>query len=153
MAKRGFTFTEFMLAALILIILGAIGITAFYNSRTAKGLDAITDGLVFTLNKARSESINGNSLSQYGVLIASTSYTYFKGSGYDPAGADNKINDLPSGWNLSTTTSNGSSEVVFSRLTGTAQADATIKVMNLANTSLKRDIVVDTQGGITVVRY
>ncbi len=149
---RGFSFVEVSIALLILLILGALGINAFLNAKTTKNLEIISTGLVFTLNQARSDALAGKNSSAYGVHIASTSYSYFAGGTYNPSASDNRINNIPSGWRLSTSTSNGESQFVFRRLSGNSTASGTVSVIYLANPTKKIDIIVEQNGNISVVK-
>lgn len=146
----GFSFTEVLMAISILIVIGAIGIGVFYNSKKTKTLEVIADGLNFTMAQARSDALAGKNGSNFGIFVAPDSYTYFQGSTYVSGEAGNKTTALPSGWLLSTSTGNGSSAIVFLRLTGTPQAMATVTVSNIATPSLTRSLVVGFQGNISV---
>lgn len=150
--QAGFTLTETMIALFIIILLGSISIYAFYNSKKTKTLDVITDGLNFTLELAKSDAEAGKNGSNFGIFVAGSSYTYFMGSNYSSGNASNRITAIPSGWLLSTSTSDGSSVIVFRRLTGTPQTMATVTVSNITTPSLTRSLVIGSQGDITVIK-
>lgn len=146
----GFTLTEMIVALSIMILIGAMGIGVFYSSKKTKTLDVITDGLNFTMELARSDALTGKGGSNFGIFVATSSYTYFMGSFYVDGSASNRTTAIPSGWLLSTSTGNGSSAIVFLRLLGTPQAMATVTVSNIGDPSLTRSLVVGSQGNISV---
>ncbi|MCX6715745.1 MAG: hypothetical protein NT077_01855 [Candidatus Taylorbacteria bacterium] len=148
----GFTVVETLIAIFILILIGSIGISVFYNSRSTKTLDVVTDGLNFTLELARSDALAGKNASNFGIFVATSSYTYFMGSSYDSSDLNNKTTKIPSGWLLSTSTANGSSAIVFTHLTGNPQSMATVTISNIATPPLKRDLVIGSQGDISVIK-
>lgn len=150
--NRGFTAVEVMISIAIVVILGAIVVSSFSNARTTKTLDVITDGLVATLEAARADALAGKGSGSFGVAFASSSYSYFIGASYSESDPSNKITELPSGWSLSTTTGNGASEILFSRISGAAQTTATVTVTNIAVPSLSRSISIGGSGEISVVR-
>ncbi len=142
--------TELLMALFIMILIGAIGTTVFYGSKRTKTLEVITDGLNFTMELARSDALAGKGGSNFGIFIATSSYTYFMGSSYVDGNASNRTTTIPSGWLLSTSTGNGSSAIVFLRLAGTPQAMATVTVSNIGDPSLTRSLIVGSQGNISV---
>lgn len=150
--QKGFTLVEVIISIFVLIIIGGIGISAFYSAKDSKNLDVLTDGLDFTLEQAKADAIAGKNASDYGVQFDNGSFTYFMGSSYTPGAATNKVTALPGGWTLGTTTSSGKSYIVFSHLTGLAQATGTIKVSKSLNPALLHSITIGPSGDITVVK-
>ena len=152
--NKGFTAVELVVVIFIILLIMAMGTVSFYNSGSAKRLDTITDGLVFTIEQARSDTLAGKAGRSYGVRFDVGSYTLFTSTTYDSSSTTNKINILPSGWKLSTTTQNPAiTSIYFRRLTGFPQATTTVQVSNTANPALKRDVVIGSQGNISVVKY
>lgn len=149
---RGFTVVEVLISIAIIAVIGALGISAFYGARPAKHLEVITDGLESTLTKAKADAMAGKYGSNFGVLFASTSYSYFVGSSYDASTSTNRITDLPEGWQIGTTTGNGSSYVVFTRLSGAAQTTATVTITYLPDPALTRQITIGPSGNISVIK-
>lgn len=152
--SAGFTLTEVLISIGILIVIGALCVSAFLNARTSKNLDVITDGLNAVLEQAKGDAIAGKNASMTGVRFDTTSYTYFSGSTYTAGAAANKVTNLPSGWRLSTSTSFGQTYVYFNRLTGSVNATGTITISKISNnsTSTTRYITVGSAGDISVIR-
>ena len=149
MSKRGFTLIEVVISLAVLIIIGAIGISAFLNARDSKNLDTITDGLEAVLNQAKSDAVAGKNAANFGVEFDRTSFTYFMGSSYSAGATTNQTTLLPAGWAISTSTSNRLSYITFNHLTGTAQATGTVTV---SKGTSSRAIVIGSAGDITVIR-
>jgi prepilin-type N-terminal cleavage/methylation domain-containing protein len=150
--RGGFTLIEVLISVAVIVIIGAIGISSLYNARDSKNLDAVADGLDAVLEQAKSDAIAGKSAASYGVWFDSGSYAYFQGSAYSAGAGTNKVTILPGGWKLSTTTSSGRSYIVFTHLTGAAQATGTVTVSKIADPSLARSISIGSAGDITVIR-
>ena len=150
----GFTLPEVLISLAVLGIIGAIGITAFYNARDSKNLDVITDGVDSVLEQAKSDAIAGKNASNFGVYFDTASYTYFAGSSYTAGASTNKIANLPGGWKLATSSALTSSAIVFNHLTGTAVATGTITISKTSNNSAgtTRYITVGSGGDISVIR-
>lgn len=150
--NKGFTFIEITISILVLSIIGLLGIYAFLNTRNNKTLDIVSNNLVSTLEKAKSEALAGKDGLAYGVYVASTSFVYFSGSTYNPSDTQNRYTAIDSGWRLATTSSSGGSEFVFRRLSGNPTATGTITIINLSNTSQQRKVTIGQTGNISVIK-
>jgi type II secretory pathway pseudopilin PulG len=153
-SASGFTLVEVIISITVLIIIGALGLSSFYNARDSKNLDIIADGLDSTLEQAKGDATAGKNGTHAGVRFDITSYTYFSGPIYIEGAAGNKITYLPTGWRLATSTSFSKTSVMFNHLTGAVNATGTITISKTSNngTGTTRLITVGSAGDISVIR-
>src|SRR3989338_4178929 len=114
-SKRGFTLVE------IVVVFGLFLSIDFYRSYAFR---AERDMLISVLQKARSQALNNIRETPHGVRLEDDSYILFQGSSYAAAdhGFDQVVGAAPS---ISHT---GLSEIVFTQLSGGANASGTIDV-------------------------
>lgn len=136
--------------AIMLIILG-IGSYSFITARQNVALDTIADGIVFSLEQAKTNAQGGRDGQGSGVRFTSTSYIYFNGDSYSPTDPSNMIRDIDTGYNLTATLTDAADTIIFARLTGLPSVTGSVIVTDLSSTRV-RTIVVGDQGGITVIK-
>lgn len=133
--KRGFTLIEILLVIAITGVIVAVSISPLNNLIKAQALDKDYISVAALVDQAKSLSINSKAGSQYGVRFTGSTAVLFKGINYTPGDPNNQIYDLNSRVNISEIDFDGGAadEIVFSRLTGYANASGTVTV------SLKSD--------------
>jgi prepilin-type N-terminal cleavage/methylation domain-containing protein len=135
--KKGFTLIEILIVIAISAIILAIVVNAFYSMVRTQALDRDHSSIASLIDQAKSLSINAKSASQYGVYFASSTASLFKGTSYNPADSANQNYNLDGRVTISGLNLVGSStdQILFSRLTGYANASGTISI------SLKDDLI------------
>src|SRR4051812_20402731 len=89
--KKGFTLLELIIVFAIIALLSAILIGALVSTNTSQALDKDTQTTVTVLEEARSKTLASADASRYGVHVASSSLTVFKGSAYNSADLNNQV--------------------------------------------------------------
>ena len=149
MNSRGFSLAEVVVVVAIIAILAVIGVGAFVSGRQSAEFDAVSDGIVSVLEKARSDALAGKGGTNFGVKINASSYVFFAGSSYNAGDSSNITYQVSSGFTLSTTLGGAGSVVIFSRLTGTPSSTGTVTITR-TSPSATRVITVASQGSLTI---
>lgn len=147
--KSGITVIELLIVVAIFILIGAVMVGVFRGLQTDSNIAAATEIVISSLRQARSQTLASINDEQYGVYFASTSVTVFVGDTYNPSDSENEISLLPRGTEISSINLGGSSEIIFSRLTGGSSASGTVVVSSLQNTSEFRTITINFVGLIS----
>lgn len=151
MSTKGFTIAEIIVAIAIMILVSSIGVVAFISSKNSANLNSYTDGIISSLEQARSNAVTGKGGSSYGLKFATSTLTYtlFTGSTYSSSDVNNVVKQIGTGYTLNTNLTASSTTIVFSRLTGVPNATGTVTLLQ-QSTSKSKVITVGSQGNITV---
>lgn len=150
--KKGFSLAEIVVIIAILGIIMAIGVINFGPVRKNKILETTTDGIVFTLEKAKAEAVSGKGGVNAGVKFNTGSYIYFSGNSYSGINPNNITHTIDSLFTITETIVNSDNVIIFSRLTGVSNTTATVTVSQISNSSKKREVVIGALGSISVVK-
>lgn len=157
---RGFTLIEMLVVIGLLAIIGTIALVLSFDSYRAYSFRSDRDLIIATLQKARSQAVNGVCLSTllpcsggvaHGVHIDSNQLVIFQGTSYNLADPANEIVALTSSATEVSLTGEPKN-IVFSELAGNATVDTpgnwSVTVRNTTNgqTSV---ITFNTAGQIT----
>jgi hypothetical protein len=104
--------------------------------------------VVSILREARAKTLVAEGDSVYGVHFDQDQAVLFVGAVYDASSTNNQIFELPLSLGLATT-SLGATEVVFSRLSGLADAVGAISVYELTDPAASTTITVSGAGIIS----
>lgn len=125
---KGFTLLEILVTVAVLTIIlsmSIIGLRDFQERKALQASERITRSLI---EDARIRTLGSKYDAQYGVRFATSSVTLFRGSAYMDSDPNNEVSQLPSFAEITDVAlSDGSSEIVFERLTGSASASGTIQ--------------------------
>jgi len=139
--KRGITLVELLIAIAILTILSALIISPFNSFRLTGALQGDVENVLSLINKARLNTLSSHSDSDYGVHFESSRAVLFKGSTFTEPNSDNEELAFTTGIEASTISlTGGVSDIVFSRLTGTASATGTIVIDATSDASISRTL-------------
>jgi prepilin-type N-terminal cleavage/methylation domain-containing protein len=150
--QRGFTLIELLITFVIIAVICTFGVSTFINTRKARELSTLADSLSFKLDQAKTNAIAGRFGTGSGVLFSSSSYTYFLGNAYDSGTTTNQTTEITSGYELGTTLPAGNNYIVFSRLSGTPQSNATVTISRQSDPSKFVQIIIGNLGNITVIK-
>lgn len=140
--RAGFTLIEIVIAVAILVALAGLGLIVGIDLYKSNVLGTELDNAVNVLQKARAEAQANIGGSPHGISLQSNRYVIFRGSSYaarDPL-YDEEILISP------IITATGSSEIVFSQLSGNANASGTITLTDERGVSFV--VSVDSEGRI-----
>jgi len=148
--NKGFTLIEIMVVLALSAIILTVIITSYYDLAKKQALDKDYLSVASLLDQAKSSAINSKSASQYGVYFASSSAVLFKGQTYVSNNITNQTYLLNNRVSISALNLVGSStdRVLFSRLTGYANASGTITLSLKDSPTTKKIIKVYKTGVI-----
>jgi prepilin-type N-terminal cleavage/methylation domain-containing protein len=143
---HGFTLAETLVVIAIVSLISALSLTSFASLSRNEALSANTAALATRLRDARARTLASVGGTQYGVKIATTSITFFRGASYDPSTSTNDVFSLSNYVNASSSIQT----IIFERLTGNASASGTIEMYLVSNPSIKKTVMVQTSGLVNV---
>jgi prepilin-type N-terminal cleavage/methylation domain-containing protein len=143
-SQRGFTALEILIVIAILGILVAVIFPPLINFRRSSVLNVETQEMVTLINKARLSSMSSKGDVQYGVHFATTSITIFQGATYVFGATGNEEHVFDP------TVNGGGTDVLFQRITGATDQNATTTLSVVANTSASSTVVVRSSGVVTL---
>lgn len=139
--NTGFTLLELLLSAAVISGLAGLSLPVYRTLIKKNDLDLATNALVASLRRAQvlSQAVDGDTT--WGVKIQSGEITLFKGQSYTGRDTNfDEIFDMPTAIRVS-----GTTEVVFTKLTGFLQTSGTI---NLLTESDSRSVAINEKGTI-----
>ena len=146
----GFTTLELLISVAIVIFLAAIiysGISSFKESNI---LLITADTVADTLNKAKIRTLSSKLGSAYGVQLASTTITLFKGDSFVSGTVEETINLRAPAVIYSASLSLSSLDIVFKRLTGETDNFGTITLRSEKNNSMTKTITIYASGLVEI---
>lgn len=140
---------EIVISIAVIGLLSAVAVVNFGGTRTNKILEITATNISFALEEAKSNALSGKGGENHGVYIGTNTFTVFSGSSYNSSDTDNRPQTIDG--NLSITTTAPSNSIIFSRVSGNANAVSTTTISETADSNNKIEIVVGTLGDITVI--
>lgn len=140
MSEHGFTLVELLLSVAIITLLTGLSLPVYESFVRRNDLDLTTQSVVSVIRRAQTYSRGVSQDSTWGVEFLSTGATLFKGATY--ATRDSAYDEsvtLPGSVSL-----NGTSEVVFAKLSATPSTTANVSLASTTNDS--RTITVNAKG-------
>ncbi len=126
-SKKGFSLLELIIVISISMILGVISISTFYSVSEQQSLEKDVNYAIALVEKARLQTVNAKSNSQFGVRFASSSVTLFQGSSYVAGSSTNTMFNFSPKVEISAINlSGGTQNLVFELITGKANATGTV---------------------------
>lgn len=140
--KKGFTILELILAVALFLILGTLA-TAFYSRLYVQStVTSVTDQLTQAFRKAQTYAMSSRLNSNWGVHKDTSQIVLFQGNTYAERTAS--LDEVfPIGDNVTVSIF---TDVIFSRLTGTPSATATITITGGTST---KTVIINSQGVVS----
>jgi len=148
---RGVSIIELVVVITILLLLVVIGLSAASNFGKAGSVRTSARTLATTLDEARARTLASENSSQYGVHIevGESDVTLFRGANYTSSDPDNKVFEFDRRAQISSTTLGTTTDVVFTRLSGTTTPIVVI-IGYAGDASTTKSVSVQATGLITV---
>jgi prepilin-type N-terminal cleavage/methylation domain-containing protein len=140
MSQHGFTLVELLLSVAILTLLTGLSLPVYETFVRRNDLDLTTQSVVSSIRRAETYARANNGDNTWGVKFASNGVTLFEGASYATRDttSDEPIN-IPN-----TVTVTGTSEIVFSKLSATPSATASVTLSSTTNDT--RTVTVNGEG-------
>ena len=145
-SSQGFTLVETLIVVAITAMISGISLVSLASLSKNEALSANTTAIATRLRDARAQTLASVGGMQYGVLIDTTSVTFFRGATYDAATSTNDVFVL-SGY---VSASSSIQSFVFERITGNASASGTIDVYLRSDSTKKKTVTVQTSGLVNI---
>lgn len=144
--SRGFSLLELLLVLAILAILAAVILPQFSKFRRSSTLNTDTMNVVTLINRARLLSVSAKNDTRYGVHLEAGQIVLFEGATYTAGASTNEVFVLSDGVTFSGTTINGGgSEILFEKITGDTNNNATT-TMSIVGGDTNVTLVVNPSG-------
>jgi len=144
--RTGFSLPEVIVIIALVLLVGGMSIEAFSSLSKHEALSANTIVLATRLRDARAQTLASVGGAQYGVRIATTTLTFFRGASYDPSSATNDVFQLSS----YVRASSSAESFVFERLTGNSSASGTIEMYLASDFGQKKTVTVQSSGLVNI---
>lgn len=145
---RGFTLLEVTISIGILVLIGAISLVSFVNSRNVRDLTTSGQNVLSILRLAQSKALAGEDNAPWGVRLEQAQFILFRGSTYSGSTLT-QVHALPTSIEIvNINLSGGAQEVVFKRLTGRTDQLGSFDVRVRDSSSQIFPVTVDTSGKV-----
>jgi prepilin-type N-terminal cleavage/methylation domain-containing protein len=148
--SAGFTLVELLIVVAIVAIVAGITFASFNKMRTQQALLGASEQVTTLLNQARAKTLAAEDASRWGVKLASTTVTLFKGSTYSSSAATNVVVSLTGVTIFASSLGGGATQIVFDRLTGKTANYGTITISAIADPTLTKVITIRSTGVASV---
>lgn len=136
LTNRGLTFLELTISVGILAVLLAFIVPSFMDFRRNSILNTETQNVITLVNKARMSSMSSKEDTQYGIHFEAGKVVLFQGDTYTVGAGTNEELVLPTALTLSPIVVNGGgAEVVFQKVTGATNQNATTTLLVVGSTA------------------
>ena len=143
---RGFTLLEVMIGIGIIIIIVTAALVALKNSRDAQNLATTRQNIISTLRLAQARSIAGTDDDTWGVHLAQSSYTLFRGANF-AAATFTQVAPLPPRIEIALIAlAGGGQDIIFNRVDGATNQSGTFSVRLVSSPSGAFSVTADASG-------
>ncbi len=150
-SKKGFSLLELIIVISISMILGVISISTFYSVSEQQSLEKDVNYAIALVEKARLQTVNAKSNSQFGVRFASSSVTLFQGSSYVAGSSTNTMFNFSPKVEISAINlSGGTQNLVFELITGKANATGTVTFRLKTNQNASTTVIMYKTGLVEI---
>lgn len=148
---RGFTLVEILIAIFIVVVIFAVVFVSVSKLSSTQKLKHIGEEAISIFREARSKTIASENDFAYGVHIEENILVMFRAPTYVENDANNKIYNLPSGFIVSSILlDEGATEVIFEKLTGSANTFGNIIIGKQGDTSYQSSIKIYETGIVEI---
>ncbi|MDP2821033.1 MAG: prepilin-type N-terminal cleavage/methylation domain-containing protein [bacterium] len=149
--KTGFTLIELLIVVAIIFIVFALSVVSFRFYEKKSTLNNTVKEIVAVLKSAQNKTLASEGNSKWGVYFDSgqNRFILFKGSEYNPEGAENEINEISERIEISALDlAGGENKIVFKRLTGETDQFGSVSLRLKENPAEIKTIYIENSGQI-----
>ena len=145
--KSGFTIVEVLISLGVIVLVASLAVDGFLKFQRNQGLDKTANRVVTLIQKARYQTLSSKNNLRYGVHFASDQAVLFAGS-YATGTAGNEVYLFDPFLTLSliglraTTTNASSTDLIFTKFTGEANATGTLRFSLAASTTQTKTVTI-----------
>lgn len=148
--QKGFTALELLIVIAIMGVILATILPSFTNFRRSSLLNTESQELISIINRARILSVSSKYDDQFGVHFEAGKVVLFQGDTYSPGATTNEEHVFNTALTLSPVVINGGgSELLFEKITGATNQNATTTLLVVGTTSSTTVLVLPT-GIVTI---
>ncbi len=147
--QKGLTLIELVVVVAIVAVLSASLIPSLLNFRRTSILNTETQELVTVINRARMLAVSSKNDQQFGVHFETGKVTLFQGATYTAGATTNEVRNFNSAVTGATTINGGGSDVLFAKVTGATNQNATTTLL-VTGTTASTTVVVRQSGVVTI---
>ena len=147
MFSRGVTFVELVVSIAIMIALATLSFAVLREGNPNRSLDQAEEYILSGFEDARARTLGADGGQQYGIYLATTTITLFKGDTYSKTDPHNRITTLPRQVRIATTTlSGGVNTIIFERLTGYTTSTGTLTLIHEGDSYASSTAIIEETG-------
>lgn len=144
----GFTLLEITISVGIVVLIAAISLVSFVNSRNVRDLTTSAQNVLSVLRLAQSKALGGEDNTQWGVRLEQAQFILFRGAAFSGSTLTQTYT-LPTSVEIANTAlSGGGQEVVFKRLTGRTDQFGSFDVRVKGSASQVFSTTIDASGKV-----
>jgi len=146
--NAGLTLIEAVIVVATLMIISALALASFVNSRNVRDLTINGQNILSVLRRTQSRALAGDENDQWGIRLEQTRYTLFKGPNF-ASSATTTVYDLPQNLEIvNITLSGGGQDIVFKLLSGETDQFGTFDLRVKDSVNLTFPITVEPSGKV-----
>ncbi len=145
---KGFTLLEVAITIGIVVLIGAISLVSFINSRNVRDLTTSAQNVLSVLRLAQSKALGGEDNSQWGVRLEQAQFILFRGTTF-ASSTSTQSYSLPSSIEIvNIILAGGGQEVAFKRLSGQTDQTGVFTVRIKGSVAQVFSVTVDGSGKV-----
>lgn len=148
MSRKGFTLIEITVVFGVLILIGAVSIASFANSRNIRELTINGQNILSVLRLAQSKALGGENNTTWGVRFEQTRYILFSGSSFAGSPTTTVYTLPPNLEIVDILLAGGGQEVLFKKITGGTDQGGNLTLRLRNSATLTFPVTIESSGKV-----